>query len=90
LCAIRILRKCPDLIENFVPRIKALLTERNHGVLLGGVRLMVELCETDPANIEHFRKLAPTLVRILKNLVTSGYAPGLLCFLFLPYLLNII
>eukprot|EP01116_Phalansterium_solitarium_P022013 TRINITY_DN7106_c0_g1_i1.p1 TRINITY_DN7106_c0_g1~~TRINITY_DN7106_c0_g1_i1.p1 ORF type:complete len:812 (+),score=368.44 TRINITY_DN7106_c0_g1_i1:73-2508(+) len=76
LCAIRVLRKCPDLMENFVPRIRALLGERNHGVLLTGVTLMVECIELDPdANVEHFRKLVPTLVRILKNLVMSGYAP---------------
>jgi len=75
LCAIRVLRKCPDLMENFVPRIRALLSERNHGVLLTGVTLMVELCKTDAVNIEFFRRLVPTLVRILKSLVTSGYAP---------------
>jgi AP-1 complex subunit gamma-1 len=75
LCAIRVLRKCPDLMENFVPKIRSLLSERNHGVLLTGVTLMTELCESDPHNIEFFRRLVPTLVRILKNLVMSGYAP---------------
>eukprot|EP01117_Protostelium_nocturnum_P002092 TRINITY_DN12733_c0_g1_i1.p1 TRINITY_DN12733_c0_g1~~TRINITY_DN12733_c0_g1_i1.p1 ORF type:complete len:815 (-),score=305.97 TRINITY_DN12733_c0_g1_i1:72-2516(-) len=75
LCAIRVLRKCPDLMENFVPRIRSLLSDRNHGVLLTGVTLMTELCETDSHNIEFFKRLVPTLVRILKNLVMSGYAP---------------
>ncbi|PRP77490.1 AP-1 complex subunit gamma-1 [Planoprotostelium fungivorum] len=75
LCAIRVLRKCPDLMENFVPRIRSLLSDRNHGVLLTGVTLMTELCETDAANIEYFRRLVPTLVRVLKNLVMSGFAP---------------
>lgn len=75
LSAIRILRKCPDLMENFVPKIRALLSERNHGVLLTGVTLMTELCEAEASNIEFFRRLVPTLVRILKNLVMSGYAP---------------
>jgi len=75
LCAIRVLRKCPDLMENFVPRIRALLSEKSHGVLITGVTLMTELCKTDSHNIEFFRRLVPTLVRILKNLVMSGYAP---------------
>jgi AP-1 complex subunit gamma-1 len=77
LCAIRISRKVPELLENFVSRTKALLNERNHGVLLTGVTLMIELCETDPANVEYFRKqqIVPVLVRLLKNLVLSGYAP---------------
>eukprot|EP01113_Clastostelium_recurvatum_P006468 TRINITY_DN1291_c0_g1_i4.p1 TRINITY_DN1291_c0_g1~~TRINITY_DN1291_c0_g1_i4.p1 ORF type:complete len:891 (-),score=263.42 TRINITY_DN1291_c0_g1_i4:85-2706(-) len=76
LAAIRVLRKVPELLDNFVPRIKALLTERNHGVLLTGVTLMVELTQaaTD-AVLDPFRKLVPSLVRILKNLVLSGYAP---------------
>jgi len=75
LCAIRVLRKCPDLMENFVPRIRSLLSDRNHGVLITAVTLMTELCETDPHNIEFFRRLVSSLVRILKNLVMSGYAP---------------
>jgi AP-1 complex subunit gamma-1 len=77
LCAIRIARKVPELLENFVSRTKALLNERNHGVLLTGVTLMIELCESDPANVDYYRKqqVVPVLVRLLKNLVLSGYAP---------------
>lgn len=57
LCAIRVLRKCPDLMENFVPRIRALLTEKSHGVLVTGITLMIHLCEMEPKNIEVFRKV---------------------------------
>lgn len=71
----RIIRKVPEAVENFVPRVKSLLTERNHGVLLTAVTLIITLCESEPATIELFRKLTPSLVRILKNLVMSGYAP---------------
>eukprot|EP01111_Echinosteliopsis_oligospora_P011184 TRINITY_DN3628_c0_g1_i1.p1 TRINITY_DN3628_c0_g1~~TRINITY_DN3628_c0_g1_i1.p1 ORF type:complete len:863 (-),score=268.97 TRINITY_DN3628_c0_g1_i1:49-2637(-) len=77
LCAIRISRKAPDLMENFVTRTKTLLTERNHGVLLTGVSLMIELCEMSHETIVYYRKqqVVPVLVRLLKNLVLSGYAP---------------
>lgn len=74
----RIVRKVPEAIENFVPRVKSLLTERNHGVLLTAVTLIISLCEASPPDagvIDLFRKLVPALVRILKNLVMSGYAP---------------
>lgn len=84
----RIVRKVPEAIENFVPRVKSLLTERNHGVLLTAVTLIISLCEAcspsaaaavaspdAAAVIDLFRKLVPSLVRILKNLVMSGYAP---------------
>lgn len=77
LCAIRISRKVPELLENFVSRTKALLNERNHGVLLTGVTLMIELSENETVNIDYYRKqqVVPVLVRLLKNLVLSGYAP---------------
>jgi len=75
LAAVRVIRKVPEAVENFVPRVKSLLTERNHGVLLTAVTLIVCMCETEPATIDVFRKLVPSLVRILKNLVMSGYAP---------------
>lgn len=31
LCAVRIVRKVPELMEVFVPTTRSLLTERNHG-----------------------------------------------------------
>ncbi|EFA84585.1 clathrin-adaptor gamma chain [Heterostelium album PN500] len=61
LCAIRILRKVPDLIENYMPKIKQLLSERNHGVILTALTLIIEM--------------VPQFVRILKTLVHSGYLP---------------
>jgi AP-1 complex subunit gamma-1 len=79
LAAVRIVRKVPEALENFVPRVKSLLTERNHGVLLTAVTLIISLCEVSAPEhdgvIDLFRKLVPSLVRILKNLVMSGYAP---------------
>eukprot|EP01121_Diplochlamys_sp_Union-15-3_P013136 TRINITY_DN4040_c0_g2_i1.p1 TRINITY_DN4040_c0_g2~~TRINITY_DN4040_c0_g2_i1.p1 ORF type:complete len:738 (-),score=127.72 TRINITY_DN4040_c0_g2_i1:25-2238(-) len=76
LCALRILRKVPDLMENFLPRIKVLLVDRNHGVLITALTLMIELCTVSPEhNIPSFRKLVPQLVRIMKTLTQSGYNP---------------
>eukprot|EP01132_Coremiostelium_polycephalum_P006798 gene6798-8434_t len=75
LCANRILRKVPDLIENFIAKIKGLLSERNHGVILTALTLIIEICEIDPNYIQHFKKMVPQLVRILRSLVSSGYLP---------------
>ena len=69
LCAIRVLRKCPDLMENFVPRIRSLLSEKNHGVLITGVSLMTELCEAEPQNVEFFRRVRITTFNLINSLV---------------------
>jgi AP-1 complex subunit gamma-1 len=81
LCAMRICRKVPDLQEHFIGKATALLSDRNHGVLLCGLTLVTSLCEADEAeggeegNIDEFKPLVPGLVRTLKGLASSGYAP---------------
>lgn len=81
LCAMRICRKVPDLQEHFLEKAKLLLQDRNHGVLLCGLTLVTSLCEADEAEdgengiADMFRPLVPSLVKILKGLSTSGYAP---------------
>ncbi|KAH7362907.1 AP-1 complex subunit gamma-1 [Plectosphaerella cucumerina] len=81
LCAMRICRKVPDLQEHFIEKATNLLTDRNHGVLLSGLTLITSLCEADEeeggdeGTVEKFKQIVPQLVRTLKALATSGYAP---------------
>ncbi|KKY20993.1 putative ap-1 complex subunit gamma-1 [Phaeomoniella chlamydospora] len=81
LCAMRICRKVPDLQEHFFDKAKTLLQDRNHGVLLCGLTLVTSMCEADELEggeegiVEMFRPAVPLLVRTLKGLTTSGYAP---------------
>ncbi|XP_065885853.1 AP-1 complex subunit gamma-1-like [Dysidea avara] len=75
LCAVRIIRKVPELMEMFVPIMRSLLNEKNHGVLLTGVVLIEEMCRVNPDSLVHFKRFVPNLVRILKNLIMSGYSP---------------
>ncbi|MBN3290792.1 AP1G1 protein, partial [Polypterus senegalus] len=75
LCAVHVIRKVPELMEMFLPATKNLLSEKNHGVLHTSVVLLTEMCERSPDMLAHFRKLVPQLVRILKNLIMSGYSP---------------
>ena len=81
LCAMRICRKVPDLQEHFLEKATQLLADRNHGVLLCGLTLVTSLCEADEEEggeagiVEKFRSFVPGLVKTLKGLSTSGYAP---------------
>lgn len=81
LCAMRICRKVPDLQEHFLEKAEALLSDRNHGVLLCGLTLVTSLCEVDEEEggedgmVERFRTFVPGLVKTLKGLSNSGYAP---------------
>ncbi|KAL1297160.1 hypothetical protein AAFC00_004736 [Neodothiora populina] len=81
LCAMRICRKVPDLQEHFIEKAKMLLADRNHAVLLTGLTLVISLCEADEEEggeegiVDTFRPLVPALVKILKTLSSSGYAP---------------
>lgn len=81
LCAMKMCRKVPDLQEHFLEKATALLQDRNHGVLLCGLTLVTSLCEADEEEggeegiVEKFRQFVPILVRTLKGLASSGYAP---------------
>ncbi|KAI0954098.1 clathrin associated protein complex large subunit [Taiwanofungus camphoratus] len=75
LCALRVVRKVPDLADHFVSKAKNLLADRNHGVLLTAITLVTEMCEIDSNCLAEFRNAVPLLVRHLKSLVTTGYSP---------------
>ncbi|KAH9820550.1 adaptin N terminal region-domain-containing protein [Melampsora americana] len=75
LCAMRIIKKVPELLDHFVAKATSLLSDRNHGVLLCGVTLVTDMCIMDNEALKTFRKAVPLLVRHLKALVTTGYSP---------------
>ncbi|KOO24088.1 clathrin-adaptor gamma chain [Chrysochromulina tobinii] len=75
LCSIRILRKCPELVDTYVDRVGTLLGSRNHAVLLTSLKLMREMCIIEPGMVDQLRRHTATLIAALKNLVLSGYAP---------------
>jgi len=75
LCALRIIRKVPDLMENYVVKANKLLNEeKNHAILLTGTTLLTEMCLLDKNVLNDTRKNVPRLVRILRNLVTNNFS----------------
>ena len=57
LCALRVIKKVPDLADHFTTKAKNLLTDRNHGVLLTSITLVTEMCQSDPVVLEEFRNV---------------------------------
>ncbi|PPD97206.1 hypothetical protein GOBAR_DD05768 [Gossypium barbadense] len=58
LCSIRIIKKVPDLAENFMHPASSLLKEKHHGVLITGVQLCTDLCKVSSEALEYFREVA--------------------------------
>jgi AP-1 complex subunit gamma-1 len=88
LAMARCLAKCPDMVEDFTERVASLLKDKSHGVLITVVQLMTQVLMIDYRNAEQegddpfqtdcrtaFLELVPTLVKMLRNLLGSGYAP---------------
>ena len=57
LCALRVIRKVPDLMDHFTLKAKSLLQDRNHGVLLAGITLVTEMCAADENICAEFRRV---------------------------------
>ena len=53
----RIIRKVTELQENFLSKAKALLSDRNHGVLLTATTLITEMCYRNSDTLVTFRKV---------------------------------
>jgi AP-1 complex subunit gamma-1 len=88
LAMARCLSKCPDMVEDFVERVLTLLKDKSHGVLITVVQLMTQVLIIDARTAEEegedpmqtecrkaFLRLVPTLVKMLRNLLSSGYSP---------------
>jgi AP-1 complex subunit gamma-1 len=76
LAAIRTIKNIPDVIEDFLEIIDQLIYDKSSSVLMATVTLMVEILRVDfDGFVKTFRKYVAPLVRTLKNLLMSGYAP---------------
>jgi len=87
----RCLTKCPDMVEDFVDRVPLLLKDKSHGVMITVLQLMTRMLLTTVNNdkpeeeeeedsprklvLTKFRHLVPTLVKLLRSLLSMGYSP---------------
>ena len=74
LACIKIVKKCPELIDTFVNHLHSYFDYKNHGVLLAGCALANEIFKIDPSHIPKFTKYTAVFVKHLKNLISSNYS----------------
>ena len=57
LCAIQILRKVPDLVEDFMHGALSLLEDKSHGPLLAALSLIIHVIDLDKRAKKKVRKV---------------------------------
>lgn len=65
------LRRAPDLIEQFLPTIIRLLLDKNDSILLAAVALVSLVIELNPNLVTRFASLVSPLVKILRRLISA-------------------
>jgi len=72
LTATRVVRKVPELAEDFVEASEKLLGDRHHGVLLAACTLATDMCEMNEEICARMRAQVPMLCKVLKSLIYAG------------------
>ncbi|KAJ2493366.1 clathrin associated protein complex large subunit [Coemansia sp. RSA 2050] len=75
LAGVRIIRREPELFTPFLHRAKSLLGDKHHGVQMGAVALMAEMCNHTQEALDEGRRLVPVIVGQLRALLGSGSSP---------------
>jgi AP-1 complex subunit gamma-1 len=75
LAATRIIKKCPELLETFADKLGSYFEDKNHGVLICGISLAIQVFRMEPSYIEKYRKYLSSVIKYLRNLVSTNYAP---------------
>lgn len=75
LALCKITKSCPELVDTVAGKLKLIFEDKNHGVLLSGLALAIQIFKTDPSYIKKNLKYVPHMIKYLKNLSTTNYAP---------------
>ncbi len=71
----KIIRKCPELTETVAEKLNLIFEDKNHGVLLGGLSLAAQIFRNEPQYVDRYRKYLGNLMRMMKTLSSTNYAP---------------
>mmetsp|Transcript_434 Transcript_434/g.1115 ORF Transcript_434/g.1115 Transcript_434/m.1115 type:complete len:863 (+) Transcript_434:107-2695(+) len=72
LCMTRIIKKVPELLDEFMGVIVDLPSVPEGAVELALVTLMLQIVETDPSQVPKLRSKIPALCKMLRRLVQGG------------------
>lgn len=75
LACSKVIRKCPEFLETISGKLSTYFEDKNHGVLLCGLSLAIQVFKQDEVYIDNYRKYLKNMIRYLRNLVSTNYAP---------------
>lgn len=76
LALCKIIKSCPELIDTVAGKLKLIFEDKDHGVLISGLSLVIQVFKSDPSYIKKNLKYVPHMLKYLKNLSTTNYAPN--------------
>ena len=71
----KVVRSCPELIETVEQNLGTIFEDKNHGVLLSGLALVQQVFKAEPKAIKKYKKYLSPMIKYLKNLIATSYAP---------------
>ena len=71
----KVVRSCPELIETIQNNLGTIFEDKNHGVLLSGLALVEQVFKAEPKSVKKYKKYLPQMIKYLKNLISTSYAP---------------
>jgi len=71
----KVIRKCPEFLESISEKLGTYFEDKNHGVLLCGLSLAIQIFKQDENVISKYTKYLKNMIRYLRNLNSSNYAP---------------
>ena len=75
LACSKIIRKSPEFLEVIAEKLNTFFEDKNHGVLICGLSLAIQVFKLDESYIEKYSKYLKNMIRYLRNLVSTNYAP---------------
>ena len=71
MAIVRIVRKNPDLTDQYKNTVQKLLNHSSHGVIIAGMNMVITMIEQDPKLVNSWSQFVLPFTKILKNLANS-------------------